>query len=68
MVLFEGQVADDISYWAGMFERLLRFKGSEGSPRGLYFAGDYTEGGLIEGAARSGHKAAQRVMADRGSR
>ena len=49
-------------YRVGMFDRLLRFKGSEGSPTGLYFAGDYTEGGLIEGAARSGHQAAERVM------
>lgn len=50
-------------YHVGMFERLLRFKSREGSPAGLYFAGDYTEGGLIEGAALSGYKAAQRVMA-----
>jgi oxygen-dependent protoporphyrinogen oxidase len=50
-------------YRVGMFEKLLRFKGSEGSPTGLYFAGDYAEGGLIEGAAQSGYKAAQRVMA-----
>lgn len=50
-------------YRVGMFEKLLQFKGSEGSPTGLYFAGDYAEGGLIEGAAQSGYKAAQRVMA-----
>jgi predicted NAD/FAD-dependent oxidoreductase len=31
--------------------------------RRLYFAGDYSEGGLIEGAAQSGYKAAQRAMA-----
>jgi oxygen-dependent protoporphyrinogen oxidase len=53
-------------YRVGMFEKLLRFKASEGRPAGLYFAGDYTEGGMIEGAARSGQKAAQRVIA-RGS-
>jgi len=49
-------------YRVGMLEKLLRFKNSEGNPTGLYFAGDYSEGGLIEGAAQSGYKAAQRVM------
>ena len=52
-------------YKVGMFEKLLRFKASEGQPSGLYFAGDYTQGGLIEGAAQSGYKAAQRVIAGR---
>jgi len=47
----------------GMFGKLLDFKRSEGNPPGLYLAGDYTEGGLIEGAAQSGYKAAQRVIA-----
>jgi predicted NAD/FAD-dependent oxidoreductase len=47
-----------------MFEKLLRFKMMEGQPGGLYLAGDYTEGGLIEGAAQSGYKAAQRLIAD----
>ena len=51
-------------YKMGMFERLLHFKASEGRPAGLYFAGDYTEGGLIEGAAQSGHKAARRLIAE----
>jgi oxygen-dependent protoporphyrinogen oxidase len=51
-------------YKVGTFEKLLRFKASEGRPAGLYFAGDYTEGGLIEGAAHSGYKAAQRVTED----
>ena len=46
----------------GMFEKLLRFKNTEGRPSGLYFAGDYTEGGLIEGAAQSGYKAAQKII------
>jgi oxygen-dependent protoporphyrinogen oxidase len=50
-------------YKQGMFERLLRFRASEGWPAGLYLAGDYTEGGLIEGAAQSGYKAAQRLIA-----
>ena len=49
-------------YRFGAFENLLRFKATEGKPKGLYFAGDYTDGGLIEGAAQSGYKAAQRVM------
>ncbi|MFI5398450.1 MAG: protoporphyrinogen/coproporphyrinogen oxidase [Candidatus Binatia bacterium] len=49
-------------YRLGMFEKLLRFKATEGNPKGLYFAGDYTDGGLIEGAAQSGYKAAQRLM------
>jgi oxygen-dependent protoporphyrinogen oxidase len=49
-------------YRVGMFEKLLRFQRSEGRPAGLYFAGDYTEGGLIEGAAQSGYKAARRVI------
>jgi protoporphyrinogen oxidase len=49
-------------YKVGMFEKLLRFKESEGRPAGLYFAGDYTEGGLIEGAVQSGYKVAQRVI------
>jgi predicted NAD/FAD-dependent oxidoreductase len=49
-------------YRLGAFEKLLRFKATEGTPKGLYFAGDYTDGGLIEGAAQSGYKAAQRVM------
>ena len=49
-------------YRVGMFEKLLRFKQSEGKPAGLYFAGDYTEGGLIEGAAQSGRKAAERLI------
>jgi oxygen-dependent protoporphyrinogen oxidase len=49
-------------YRFGAFEKLLRFKATEGTPKGLYFAGDYTEGGLIEGAAQSGYKAAQRVI------
>ena len=49
-------------YRVGMLEKLLRFKNTEGNPSGLHFAGDYTEGGLIEGAALSGYKAAQRVM------
>jgi oxygen-dependent protoporphyrinogen oxidase len=50
-------------YRLGMFEKLLRFNATEGKPKGLYFAGDYTDGGLIEGAAQSGYKAAQRLMA-----
>jgi oxygen-dependent protoporphyrinogen oxidase len=50
-------------YKQEMFERLLRFKASEGWPAGLYLAGDYTEGGLIEGAAQSGYKAARRLIA-----
>ena len=49
-------------YRVGMFGKLLSFKASEGRPAGLYFAGDYTEGGLIEGAAQSGYKVAQRVI------
>jgi oxygen-dependent protoporphyrinogen oxidase len=49
-------------YQQGMFGKLLRFKASEGSPAGLYLAGDYTEGGLIEGAAQSGYKAARRLI------
>jgi len=49
-------------YRVGMFAKLLRFQESEGRPAGLYFAGDYTEGGLIEGAARSGLEAARRVI------
>jgi oxygen-dependent protoporphyrinogen oxidase len=49
-------------YRVGMFEKLVCFQKSEGRPPGLYFAGDYTEGGLIEGAAQSGYKAARRVM------
>ena len=48
-------------YRLGMFDKLLRFKATEGQPKGLYFAGDYTDGGLIEGAAQSGYKAAQRL-------
>jgi protoporphyrinogen oxidase len=51
-------------YKVGMFEKLLRFKMMEAQPGGLYLAGDYTEGGLIEGAAQSGYKAAQRLIAD----
>ena len=51
-------------YKVGMLGKVLRFKETEGSPSGLYFAGDYTEGGLIEGAAQSGYKAAQRVIAE----
>lgn len=47
---------------AGMFEKLLRFKAAEGFPGNLYFAGDYTEGGLIEGAAQSGYKAARKLI------
>ncbi len=50
-------------YRVGMFDKLLRFKQSEGRPHGLYFAGDYTAGGLIEGAAQSGYQAAERVIA-----
>jgi oxygen-dependent protoporphyrinogen oxidase len=53
-------------YRVGMFTKLFRFKASEGRPAGLYFAGDYTEGGLIEGAAQSGYKAAHRLMAKLG--
>jgi protoporphyrinogen oxidase len=49
-------------YQQGMFGKLLRFKASEGSPAGLCLAGDYTEGGLIEGAAQSGYKAARRLI------
>jgi len=49
-------------YKVGMLQKLLRFKDTEGNPSGLYFAGDYTEGGLIEGAALSGYKAAQRIV------
>ena len=49
-------------YRVGMFEKLLRFQESEGQLAGLYLAGDYTEGGLIEGAAQSGSKAARRVI------
>ena len=47
----------------GMLNRLARFKDSERHSPGLYFAGDYTEGGLIEGAAQSGYKAARRILA-----
>ncbi|MBI5116115.1 FAD-dependent oxidoreductase [Candidatus Poribacteria bacterium] len=47
----------------GMFEKLLHFRVSEGQPAGLYFAGDYMEGGIIEGAVQSGYKAAQRLIA-----
>ncbi|MBI5506946.1 MAG: FAD-dependent oxidoreductase [Deltaproteobacteria bacterium] len=50
-------------YRLGMFEMLLRFKAAEGKPSGLYFAGDYNDGGLIEGAAQSGYRAARRLMA-----
>jgi len=52
-------------YEMGMFQKLLDFKTSEGRPAGLYLAGDYTEGGLIEGAALSGCKAARRLIAAR---
>lgn len=47
----------------GMFQQLINLKNSEGNPKGLFLAGDYTEGGLLEGAAQSGFKAAQRVIA-----
>lgn len=46
----------------GMFEKLLKFLNTEGSPSGLYFAGDYTEGGLIEGAVVSGCKTAHKII------
>ena len=49
-------------YKTGMFAKLQKFMNSEGSPAGLYFAGDYTEGGLIEGAVVSGYKAAQKII------
>jgi oxygen-dependent protoporphyrinogen oxidase len=49
-------------YRVGLFAKALRFQASEGRPRGLYLAGDYTEGGLIEGAVRSGERAAERVI------
>ena len=49
-------------FGVGAFGKLLRFKATEGFPSGLYFAGDYTEGGLIEGAAQSGYKAAQKLI------
>jgi predicted NAD/FAD-dependent oxidoreductase len=45
-----------------MFEKLLRFNQSEGFQKGLYLIGDYTEGGLVEGAALSGRKAAGRII------
>jgi oxygen-dependent protoporphyrinogen oxidase len=50
-------------YRVEAFRKVLRFKASEGRPLGLYLAGDYTEGGMIEGAVRSGHNAAARVVA-----
>jgi protoporphyrinogen oxidase len=50
-------------YRVGAFRKVLRFKAREGRPSGLFLAGDYTEGGLIEGAARSGFNAAERVAA-----
>jgi oxygen-dependent protoporphyrinogen oxidase len=50
-------------YRVGAFRKVLRFKASEGWPLGLYLAGGYTEGGLIEGAVRSGYNAATRVVA-----
>jgi oxygen-dependent protoporphyrinogen oxidase len=49
-------------YRVGTLEKLQKFMNSEGTPAGLYFAGDYTEGGLIEGAALSGYKAAQKII------
>jgi oxygen-dependent protoporphyrinogen oxidase len=49
-------------YHIGMFEKLLRFNQSEGFQKGLYLIGDYTEGGLVEGAALSGRKAAGRII------
>lgn len=36
-------------YRLGMFEKLLRLKATEGKPKGLYFAGDYTDGGADRG-------------------
>ena len=48
-------------YRVGMFGKVLGFQASEGRPRGLYLAGDSMEGGLIEGAVRSGERAAERA-------
>ena len=52
-------------YKVEMFEKLLHFKASEDRPAGLFFAGDHMAGGLIEGAARSGYKAARKLIVAR---
>ncbi len=55
-------------YSPGAYGRALEFRESVRSIQGLAVAGDFIEGGLLEGAALSGKKAAMAVSADLGLR
>jgi predicted NAD/FAD-dependent oxidoreductase len=52
----------------GAYGRALEFRKSVRSIHGLAVAGDFTEGGLLEGAALSGKRAARAVSAALGLR
>ena len=52
----------------GTYGRALEFRESVRSIHGLAVAGDFIEGGLLEGAALSGKRAARAVSADLGLR
>jgi oxygen-dependent protoporphyrinogen oxidase len=52
----------------GAYSRALEFRESVRSIQGLAVAGDFIEGGLLEGAALSGKRAAMAVGADLGLR
>jgi len=52
----------------GAYGRALQFRESVRSIQGLAVAGDFIEGGLLEGAALSGKRAAKAVSADLGLR
>lgn len=52
----------------GAYGRALEFRESVRSIQGLAVAGDFIEGGLLEGAALSGKRAAKAVSADFGLR
>lgn len=55
-------------YSPGAYGRALEFRESARSIQGLAVAGDFIEGGLLEGAALSGKRAAMAVGADLGLR
>ncbi len=55
-------------YAPGAYGRALEFRESVRSIHGLAVAGDFVEGGLLEGAALSGKNAASAISADLGLR
>lgn len=53
-------------YQPGHIEAVRRFRMAEGGLTGVAFAGDYLDGPYVDGAVRSGQRAARRLLAQLG--